>query len=213
MKKNNPIEDLQEIRKMMEDSSKFISLSGLSGIFAGLAALAGAFLAHAQIKSFSKLSLHYEVTGKFDDKLAALDLTLLGIALGVLVLAFGFGILFTAIKAKKQNQKLLSPVGFRVLRSLLIPLFFGGVFILGLYKNNMFYIIAPAMLIFYGMALLNVSKYFSIETKYLALAEMGLGAYLALYPGQGLLLWAIGFGLLHIIYGSIMYFRYDFKKT
>ncbi|MBD3638813.1 MAG: hypothetical protein HUJ25_15780 [Crocinitomicaceae bacterium] len=213
MSNNNPIEDLQEIRKLMEDSSKFLSLSGLSGVFAGLIALAGAWLAHYQIQVFGKRALHYSATGEFDDRLYQLDLTLMGIAAGVLVLAIGFGILFTAIKAKKQGQKLVSPLGYRVVRSLLTPLLFGGVFIIGLYINNQFYVIAPAMLIFYGMALLNVSKYLTVEIKYLALCEMALGAYLALFPGMGLILWAVGFGVLHIIYGAIMYFRYDYKKA
>mgnify|MGYP000722083877 CR=1 FL=1 len=86
MNQNNPIEDLQEIRKMMEDSSKFISLSGLSGIFAGLTALGGAWLAKYYIETFSKRSLHYSVTGKFEDKLFELDMTLFAIAVGVTVM-------------------------------------------------------------------------------------------------------------------------------
>lgn len=212
MNQNNPIEDLQEIRKMMEDSSKFLSLSGLSGIFAGLTALGGAWLAKFYIETFSKRSLHYSATGTFDEKLYELDLTLFLIALGVLILAFSFALIFTGIKAKKQGQKLFTPLAYRILRSLFIPLLFAGVFIIGLYKNGAFFVIAPAMLIFYGLALLNVSKYFSVEIKYLALCEMALGAYLAYEPGHGLLLWAIGFGVLHIIYGCVMYFRYDFKK-
>ena len=41
----NPGEDLQAIREIMERSSKFLSLSGLSGIFAGVCALIGAAIA------------------------------------------------------------------------------------------------------------------------------------------------------------------------
>ena len=214
MKKNiDPIEDLQEIRKLMEGSSKFLSLSGLSGIFAGLTALGGAVIAYFQIQKFNRLSLHYYASGKFDEAYHKLDLTLIVIAVSVLALALLFGFIFTAIKAKKQGQKLFSPVAYRLMRSLMTPLFFGGVFILGLYKNGAFFVIAPAMLIFYGMALLNASKYLNTEIKYLALCEMALGAILAFYPGYGLWFWAFGFGVLHIVYGAIMYFRYDYKKT
>lgn len=214
MEKNNPIEDLQEIRKLMENSSKFLSLSGLSGIFAGLTAIAGAVLAYFQIKSFNTKFIHYAATGRSIPEEDALQFRLFLIALSVLILAVSFGILFTAIKAKKEGQKLWTPLAYRVLRSLLIPLSFGGLFILALIKQGqlgypVFHLIAPAMLLFYGMALLNASKYFSVEIKYLALGEMLLGAFLAFYPGYGLLVWAIGFGVLHIVYGAVMYFRYE----
>lgn len=42
MENKNYHEDLSHIRSMMEKSSLFISLSGLSGVFAGLTALVGA---------------------------------------------------------------------------------------------------------------------------------------------------------------------------
>jgi hypothetical protein len=213
MKNTNAIEDLQEIRKMMEGSSKFISLSGLSGIFAGIVALAGAGIAYMKIENFNKMSLHYYATGNLDQEYAELDVTLLGIAVSVLIVAFAGGILFTHLKAKKNGQKLFSAVAYRMMRSLLVPLVFGGLFIVGLYYNKSFHIIAPAMLIFYGMALLNASKYLTVDIKYLALCEMMLGVILVFKPGYGIWFWAFGFGVLHIVYGSIMYFKYDHKKA
>lgn len=213
MNTTNPIEDLQEIRKMMEGSSKFISLSGLSGIFAGIVALVGAALAFIKIESFNKLALHYYATGNIEKEYQTLDMTLIAIAGGVLIIAFGGGILFTGIKAKKNGQQLWSPVAYRLLRSLMVPLGFGGLFVIGLYYSDTFHIIAPAMLIFYGMALLNASKYLTVDIKYLALCEMALGVILTFIPGYGLWFWAFGFGVLHIIYGTIMYFKYDYKKA
>ncbi|MEX1001656.1 MAG: hypothetical protein WDZ35_06035 [Crocinitomicaceae bacterium] len=210
---HDPIKDLQEIRRMMESSSKFLSLSGLSGIFAGLTALGGAAISYYKIQSFNRLSFHYYASGRWEEAYQQLDISLLMIAVGVLVLAFGFGILFTAIKAKKQGQKLFSPIAYRLLRSLMTPLIFGGIFIIGLYQNGAFFVIAPAMLIFYGMALLNASKYLNPEIKYLALCEMFLGAVLSFFPGYGLWFWALGFGVLHIVYGTVMYFKYDYKTA
>ena len=217
MSNKNPIDDLQHIRKLMEDSSKFLSLSGLSGIFAGLTAIGGAVLAHYQIKTFNTRFVHYVATGKIETANTELEIRLLLIAAAVLILAMGFGILFSAIKAKKHQQKLLTPVAYRVLRSLLVPLAFGGLFVIALIKQGhngypVFHLIAPAMLIFYGMALLNVSKYLTVEIKYLALSELLLGAYLAFFPGNGLIIWAIGFGIFHIVYGAVMYFKYEYTR-
>ena len=212
MNNDNPIKDLQEIRKMMEDSSKFLSLSGLSGIFAGLTAIGGALLAYFQLENFQTKSGHYYNTGRISDEVFNLELKLIIIAAFVFILALGFGILFTALKAKKQNQKLWTPVAYRVLRSLMVPLFFGGLFVLALFKHDIYGLIAPATLVFYGMSLLNASKYFSVEIKYLALSEMILGTILAFYPENALIFWGVGFGIFHIIYGAIMYFRYDYNK-
>ena len=42
----NYIQDIAEMRSMMERSSKFLSLSGLAGIMAGIYALSGAYIAY-----------------------------------------------------------------------------------------------------------------------------------------------------------------------
>lgn len=209
MNKINPIDDLQEIRKMMESSSKFISLSGLSGIFAGLTALGGAAGAYLLIRDFGKRMLHYQSSGQYAKQIADLECSLMILAAVVLLLAIGFGILFTGIKAKKNNQKLLSPVAYRLIRSLMTPLLFGGIFTIGLYYHKIYLLVAPAMLIFYGMSLLNASKYVQIEMKYLALCQMALGTISVFLPAYGLYFWALGFGVFHIIYGAIMWYKYD----
>ena len=41
----NSLEDIKAIRKIMEESTRFLSLSGLSGVLAGVTALAGALIA------------------------------------------------------------------------------------------------------------------------------------------------------------------------
>lgn len=211
MNNKNPIEDLKEIRKMMENSSKFLSLSGLSGVFAGLTALAGAWLAYNEIKSFEKLLPHYYLQGRLDQGYDALSFRLAVIAGIILIVALCFGILFTWLKAKRQNIKLWTPLSIRLIISLMVPLGFGGLFIIGLYYQGFYTLIAPATLIFYGMALLNGSKYVHVDIKYLALCEITLGVISVFKLHYGITFWAIGFGVLHILYGMIMYFKYDRK--
>ena len=212
MSDKNPIEDLKEIRKMMESSSKFLSLSGLSGIFAGLTAIAGAWWGRMEIKSFNQKVEFYAFQGRYDESVENLSFRLGGIALLVLIVALLFGVLFTWLKAKKQNKKLLSPLSIRLVISLMVPLSFGGLFVIGLFYNGYPELIAPATLIFYGLSLLNASKYVHVDIKYLALCEMGLGLLSMYFLHKGILFWTIGFGGLHILYGTIMYFKYDRKQ-
>lgn len=219
MKNNNPIEDLQEIRKLMEGSTKFLSLSGLSGIFAGLTALAGAAFVWIKIDHFNKMFMSYYVTGTANRAASNLLITLIITALVILVVAVSFGFLFTWLKAKRQKEKLATPLSFRLLGSLMLPLAFGGTFVLIEAYHGYYELIGPSTLIFYGLALLNAAKYVHIDIKYLAISEMLLGL-LCFYNldfsldswKQTLIYWSIGFGVLHIFYGTMMYFRYEYKK-
>ena len=214
----DPIEDLKNIRSMMEKSTKFLSLSGLSGIFAGLTALVGAFLANRLIES----NWDRRVRGMYSDSRHAeydpaswridnLSWQLLLLAVAILIIAVLFGFLFTYIKAKRNQQKLNHPIAFKVFWSMMIPLAFGGLFTLILLKNGVFELVAPATLVFYGMSLLNASKYLNVEIKYLAVTEMILGILAGIFDNNGLVFWAIGFGVMHIFYGAIMYIKYDRK--
>ncbi|MCH2232985.1 MAG: hypothetical protein MK078_01945 [Crocinitomicaceae bacterium] len=212
MEDKNPIDDLKEIRKIMEKSTKFISLSGLSGVFAGITALVGVWIAYDLIETFSKKAPFYYAQGRMEEGWFELDMKLFALAGIVLVLALSFGVLFTWLKARKNNQKILTPMGFRLALSVGVPLFFGGVFCFGLWLQGVTFLIIPSMLIFYGMSLLNGSKYVHNEIKYLAGLEMILGTLALFNPANMIYYWATGFGVLHIVYGTIMYFKYDYKK-
>jgi hypothetical protein len=67
------------------------------------------------------------------------------------------------------------------------------------------------MLIFYGMALLNGSKYTYHEIRALGILEVLLGLIASMNLGHGLLFWALGFGVLHIIYGVLVWYRHERK--
>jgi len=98
-----------------------------------------------------------------------------------------------------------------LLVSFFIPLVTGAVFGLILLKHEHFGVVAPVSLIFYGLALINASKYTFGTIKFLGISEIIVGLIAAYYPGNGLFFWALGFGVLHIIYGTVMYFKYDRK--
>jgi hypothetical protein len=197
--------DIASIRTMMERSSKFMSLSGLSGVLAGVYALAGAGAAYYLIQ-YPLSPLAYRVQS-IQDKATLTNLVL--IALAVLVCSVTTGLLLSNRKAKRQGLTLWNSASKTMVLNLSIPLFAGGLFILIILSAGHFGLAAPACLLFYGIALIQGSPNTYEEVRYLGYCEIGLGLISAMLPGYGLLFWALGFGVLHIIYGGIMYNKYD----
>ena len=197
-------EDLSHIRSMMERSSRFISLSGLSGVFAGLSALIGGLYVY---QLFKTNGLDY-----FDGehKLYSVDLVseLFFIALIILFFALTFGIFFTIRKSRKYNLPIWTSATKKMLVNLTIPLLVGGVFCLALLYHQIYVLIAPSTLLFYGLALINAEKYTFSDIKYLGFCELALGCFSLFFLGYGLFFWIIGFGILHILYGLIVFKKY-----
>jgi predicted lysophospholipase L1 biosynthesis ABC-type transport system permease subunit len=197
-------EDLSHIRSMMERSSRFISLSGLSGVFAGIVALAGAMYIYLLFKQHG---IEY-FDGKQKRYSSDLIMELTFVALLILILALVFGIFFTLRKSKSANLPVWTNTTKKMLLHLAIPLFVGGVFCVALLYHQLFALIAPTTLLFYGLALINAEKYTFSDIKYLGICEIVLGSISLFYLGYGLIFWAIGFGILHILYGLIMFKKY-----
>jgi uncharacterized Tic20 family protein len=197
-------EDLSHIRSMMERSSRFISLSGLSGVFAGLSALIGGLYVYQLLKSNGLDYFNGE------HKLYSVNLVweLVSIALIILVCAFTFGIFFTMRKSKKYNLPIWTSATKKMLVNLAIPLTVGGVFCVALLYHQIYVLIAPATLLFYGLALINAEKYTFSDIKYLGFCELALGCVSLFFLGYGLFFWIIGFGILHIMYGLVMFKKY-----
>lgn len=206
---NQPLETLTEIRDLMQRSSKFLSLSGLSGVSAGIVALVGALVAYLRLKtdalSYENASQLSELTRREMMKFVLIDGTI------VLVLAITLGVFFTRRKAQKAGQAVWNDTSKRLVVSLMIPLVTGGIFCLAMFYRGILWVSFPATLIFYGLALLNASKYTVRDLEYLGLLEVVLGLISLFLTGYNLLVWAFGFGVLHIIYGTVMYFKYDRK--
>jgi len=193
------IQAIHDIRNLMEKSARFLSLSGWSGIWAGLVALGGACCAHIIIQDYTDSGAQGP-----DD----LRFKLILVAAIVFLVAVAGGIFFTLKKTKKQGQKVWNPISRKMLINLIIPLAAGGVFVMSfLYWNDLHYLV-PTCLVFYGLSLINTSKYTLPDIRYLGLLEILLGALALFIVGYGLWFWTVGFGFLHIIYGIIMWRKY-----
>lgn len=192
------LKDISEIKNMMHKSSRFFSLSGLSGILAGIYALIGAAVAYYLVSISGR---DYLIVDGTIYRLILLDLAL------VAMLSILTGIFLSARKAKKNNEVLWNSTSRRLIGAFLVPLVTGGIYILIKINSNHYGLTGSLMLIFYGLALVNASKYTIGNVKYLGYIEIVLGLICAMLPGYGFWFWVAGFGIMHIIYGSLIYFN------
>jgi predicted lysophospholipase L1 biosynthesis ABC-type transport system permease subunit len=204
------LDTLTEIRSLMERSSKFLSLSGLSGISAGLVALAGAATVYLRLRtdwfhilSYDRLELYNKANW------ADIEWFLVQVACATLAGALLTGTFFTVRKARRQGLRVWNAASRRLLWAMAVPLATGGVFCVALLWYDLVWLTPPATLVFYGLALINGSKYTVRDVEYLGYSEILLGLVAVFLTGFNLLAWAIGFGVLHILYGAAMYWKYD----
>lgn len=202
MQEKDIYSELNSIRSLMERSTKFISLSGLSGIMAGIYAILGAALAYRIV--------YAEAALKYQDNSVPIETVwqLIFIAAAVLIFSVVTGIWLTIRQARKKGEKFWNPVSRRLLVNMAIPLVTGGSFAVTLILQGSYELVPAACLIFYGLALISGSHYTLSDVKWLGVFEIIIGLFAALFPVYGLLFCILGFGLLHILYGSIMHFKY-----
>jgi hypothetical protein len=203
------IEDIKIIRKIMEESSRFLSLSGLAGLFAGVTAIAGALVAYFVILDNGNIKYADYLKGLSNHDIRVVGLQLLADAAIVLVISVLVTIYFSLKKAKKEGKNLMTPISKRLLINFFIPLATGGIFVFMLIIHNSIQLIVPCFLIFYGLAMVNAGKFTFGEIFYLGIIEIVIGLVSAFVPGWGLIFWIIGFGILHIVYGLAMYRKYE----
>jgi hypothetical protein len=208
--KNQPtdtVQDIHDIRQIMERSSRFISLSGLSGIAAGICALVASYFAYDWIEEYY---VRYNMRPGFAGAdFQKLKFNLIGLGTAVLVVALAASLYFTWRRAKHNHVPLWGLTSRKLLWNMLVPLIAGGLFILAMLQYNEWRFVAPACLVFYGLALVNASKYTLSDIRYLGYFEIALGLINTQYVGYGLYFWALGFGVLHIVYGIVMWWKYE----
>lgn len=207
--KTEYFEDLKTIKRVMEESSRFLSLSGLSGLFAGLIALAGAAVAVYVFPGGRILLTGGFVNADMAMEINNLKIKLFAGALIILILAVSVALYFSYRKSVSKGLLMWTPVSKRLLINLFVPLATGGVLIIIFYFQHYWQLVIPSMLIFYGLGLVNAGKFTYSEVFYLGLAEIVIGLLAVIFPVYGIIFWSLGFGLLHIVYGLAMYRKYE----
>ena len=205
------LREISDIKRIMERSSRFISLSGLSGVAAGLCALIGAYFANAILDDYY---LRYDHGVGYTDKdFEVLKVKLVLLAGIVLLAALLLAFVFTWRRAKQNHLPVWDLTVRKLLWNVLIPLVAGGLFVLAMLQYSEWHFVAPACLIFYGLALVNGSKYTLSDVRYLGYLEIILGLVNTQFIHSGLYFWAVGFGVLHVVYGVIMWWKYERNTT
>lgn len=199
--------DLVEIRRIMERSTKFLSLSSIGSILAGVFALIGAYLAYRYIYTSNELIYHQLNEGVLSRPLLPLWYIALGVFLGALLV----NLFLSYRKSAQQNQTLWSKPARRLLINFLIPLMSGACFVFILFVNGHYTLLSSSTLIFYGIALLNAGNFTFSDIRWFGISVILVGLVSLLFPGMGLYFWAFGFGGLHILYGFVMYWKYERK--
>ncbi len=208
MDANKSLDDLSQIRSIMERSKKYLSLSPWAAIMAGVYALTGAGVVYWRVY-YSPAVLYEQIR---EGGYSAALLMLLAIAVAVFVLSAGTGLWLNYRKASKAGEKLWSKTAIRLAINFIIPMLAGGVFVLILFYRGYYSLLAASTLLFYGLALLNAGNFTFTDIRNLGISEIVIGLLAALLPGKGLFFWAIGFGVLHIVYGILMYWKYERKS-
>lgn len=196
------LQTLKDIRKIMNRSTRFISLSGLSGVAAGFWALVGSYFAYDWVAAYNN-------SGGAGTTFQNLQWNLVLLAIAVLILSILSAFYFTWRKAEKNHMPVWDHTSRNLLFNFSIPLIAGGLFILAMLQYEEWHFVAAASLIFYGLALVSGSKYTLSEIRYLGFLEILLGLLATQFLGYSLWFWAFGFGVLHIIYGFAMWWKYE----
>ena len=145
------LQDLQHIKQMMERSSRFISLSGLSGIAAGICALLGAWFSFDYVVGRKDYIIDRTLAVSqvaVNDYAIIFNTTLFWIAAATFVTSLLSAFVFTWIKSKKQGTPVWGSSAQRLLINVSIPLVTGGVYLFHLIHFGTFGLIAPGCLIF-----------------------------------------------------------------
>lgn len=206
---HQPLETLQDIKRIMERSSRFISLSGWSGISAGICALIGAWVAHKRLSGFvNRMGRFYrEPDPEVYTENLFYDLVL--IAVITFIAAFISAFFFTYIRSRRNGVPIWDRTVQRLAWNTILPMAVGGTMLLRALELGYYELVAPGCLLFYGLALVNASKYTLGEVRYLGYGQIILGIMNLWIVNEGLYFWAAGFGVLHIVYGAVMWWKYE----
>ncbi|HMQ61743.1 MAG TPA: hypothetical protein PKE06_13810 [Flavilitoribacter sp.] len=206
MNNTKHLDDLAAIRSIMERSTKFLSLSALAAIMAGVYALVGAFIAYRIIYKAPDVLYPDLAGGRLVTPATA---PLWAVALGVLVSAIGTGLWLSFRKAKRAGQPLWSRSALRLVINFSFPMAVGGFVVIAFYLRGYYSLLAASTLIFYGLALINAGNFTFSDVRKLGILEVLTGLAALVFPGKGLQFWAFGFGFLHLVYGFLMYRKYE----
>ncbi|MEW6510686.1 MAG: hypothetical protein AB1428_06960 [Bacteroidota bacterium] len=183
----------QDLRSATAQPTRLLTLTGLPGILAGLIGTGGAAGAHAVVTS----------EGGEASKIGFIAL----IGAGAALLTIGCSAFHSARRLSHWGKTAWSAADREVVREMATPLLAGLMFTAVLVMHRMFMAIPGSLLVFYGLSLDAAAKATRPEVRWLAWIEIALGMIAFVFTEHALTYWAVGFGISHILYGGLMYFK------
>jgi len=174
---------------------KILSLMGWPGIYLGFVGTVGALVANSIVES---------PIGELEKlRFLMIDAAVVG------VLAVAAAAFLSARRLKRAGLSMWGSDSRGVVLELTVPLLTGAVFCYVLLLNRMYLAVPGSLLLFYGLALAAAAKFGHFEIRVLGVVEIALGFAALAFPVHALMYWAMGFGIAHILYGSLIYFKYE----
>lgn len=187
-------ENLRVIRQTMERSTKYSTLSGLSGVLIGLVAIAG--VVATQITLAQTPALRDSTAGA---------LYLAGIWLPALALAVTIEFLCNKRRASRVGKHLFSHLGAHILVAAAPAFLAGAVLTLFFSLHHLLFYIWGVWMLCYGAAICAVGLFSVRPVSVLGAAFVVAGALTFLLPVSAqLTMMAVTFGGFHIFYGILM---------
>jgi len=181
------MDNLQFIRETMERSAVFTSVPGYGGALMGATAVGAAIIAHSQ----------------------PLITNWLIVWLVEAALAFSIGFFALWQKSKNSGESLASVPAKKFALAFAPPIVAGIILTALFYYRGFFEFLPCAWLTLYGTAVVTGGAYSVKIVPTVGWIFVALGAVAAFAPARaGNLLMALGFGVLHIVFGSIVARRY-----
>ncbi len=179
-------DNLRSIRSAMESSSRFTDLSGIGMVAIGLTALAAALVALAQSSERAAI-LVWEAEA---------------------VIALSIGVMGTLHKARDGWGRLLAAPARKFALGLAPPLAAGGILTLVLQREGLYDLLPGMWLVIYGAAMAAAGAFSVRLLPVMGFAFMAIGTVALLTPTWAGWLLGVGFGGLHIVFGTIIARRY-----
>jgi hypothetical protein len=187
-------ENLRVIRQTMERSTKYSTLSGLSGVLIGLAAIAGVLATNWLTGDAPPGASVYRHP-------SALAL----VWVSVLVMAVAIDFACNKRRAARVGKHVVSPLGAHIVLAALPAFLAGGVLTLFFYQHALLYYVWGVWMLSYGLAISAVGLFSVKPVLALGAAFVLAGAVTLLLPlPYHLYMMALTFGGFHIGYGVVM---------
>ncbi len=200
MDANRAADELKVIRSLMERPIKYSTQSGLAGIVAGAAALAG-------------VAADAEVTRR-NPGLEGLWISMCVWA-AVFAVAFLGTLLLTRLRERRRGMPAWSLIKRRILLTILPPFVAGvGLTIAIIYRyvgvgSDEWLLIPAVWMLFYGVALWQLGEFSIVEVRVMGAAFILAGIVAAaLYQASPYEALGVTFGGFHIVYGLVVWVRH-----